>query len=172
MANDRELSRCRERLERLSRSTLDGDSIKRETIVELKRVIGFDRWCWIGADPDALVALSGIAEHDYGPGVARALELEYSGSDFAAMDVVARRATPSGSLSAETAGDLARSPRWDEILRPVDRRRGGCRMSRRVRLLGMDQGLPGHGGIGHSRMRTSTCSRMSRLASDRSSVGT
>jgi DNA-binding CsgD family transcriptional regulator len=82
-------------------------------------VIGFDRWCWIGSDPDALVALSGIAEHDYGPGVARALELEYSGSDFAAMDVVARRATPSGSLSAETAGDLAQSPRWDEVLRPV-----------------------------------------------------
>jgi hypothetical protein len=46
-------------------------------------------------------------------------ELEYSGGDFATMSVLARRANPVGSLSAETRGDLARSPRWDEVLRPV-----------------------------------------------------
>jgi DNA-binding CsgD family transcriptional regulator len=119
VASERERARCRERLERLSESTLDCESIQREAIADLRRVIGFDRWCWIGSDPEALIPLSGIAEHDYGPGVARALELEYSGSDFAAMDAVARRANPTGRLSAETAGDLARSPRWDEVLRPV-----------------------------------------------------
>ena len=119
MASERERTRCRERLESLCASSLDGESIEREVIVELQRVIGFDRWCWIRADPDALIPLSGIAEHDYGPRLARVLELEYSGSDVAAMDVVARRANPTGRLSAETTGDLARSPRWDEVLRPV-----------------------------------------------------
>jgi DNA-binding CsgD family transcriptional regulator len=116
MASDRDRNRCRERLERLSESRGDCESIQLEAIAELRRVIGFDRWCWIVADPDALVPLGGIAEHDYGPGVPRVLELEYSG-DFAAMDAVARRAEPVGSLSADTGGDLPRSSRWDEVLR-------------------------------------------------------
>ncbi|MEP6893415.1 MAG: hypothetical protein ABI927_06500, partial [Gaiellaceae bacterium] len=119
MASERERSRCRERLGRLSESTLDCESIQREAIADLQRVIGFDRWCWPLADPETLVPLSGVAEHDYGPRLPRALELEYSGDDFAAKHVLARRANSAGSLSAETGGDLARSPRWDEVMRPV-----------------------------------------------------
>jgi hypothetical protein len=119
VATARERCRCRERLERLNESSLDGESLQREAIAELQAVIGFDRWCWPLADPEALVPVSGAAEHDYGPGVARSLELEYSGGDFATMSALARRANPVGSLSAETRGDLARSPRWDEVLRPV-----------------------------------------------------
>jgi DNA-binding CsgD family transcriptional regulator len=118
VASDRDQARCRERLERLSESHGDREAIHRQAIVELQRVIGFDRWCWILADPDALVPLAGIAEHDYGPGVPRVLELEYSG-DFAAMDAVARRTEPVGRLSADTGGDLPRSSRWDEVLRGV-----------------------------------------------------
>lgn len=119
VASARDRGRCRERLERLNESSLDAESLQREAIAELQAVIGFDRWCWPLADPDALVPLSGAAEHDYGPAVGRSLELEYSGGDFATMSVLARRANPVGSLSAETRGDLARSPRWDEVLRPV-----------------------------------------------------
>jgi DNA-binding CsgD family transcriptional regulator len=119
VATDLERARCRERLERLSESSLDCDSLRREALRELQRVIGFDRWCWALADPDSLIPLGGIAEHDYGPAVPRELELEYSGDDFAAMDVLARRVKPAASLSIETGGDLARSPRWDQVLRPV-----------------------------------------------------
>jgi DNA-binding CsgD family transcriptional regulator len=119
MAIERERARCRERLERLSESRLDCESIQREAIVALQEVIGFDRWCWPLADPETLLPLGGLAEHDYGRGLARALELEYSGVDFAAKDVLARRTSSAGSLDAETGGDLARSPRWDEVMRPV-----------------------------------------------------
>ena len=119
VARERERARCRERVRRLSESTLDCESIQRETIADLRRVIGFDRWCWPFADPSTLLPLSGIAEHDYGPKLRRALELEYSGEDFAAKHDVARRADSVGSLSSETDGDLARSQRWDEVLRPV-----------------------------------------------------
>src|SRR5207237_5700987 len=87
VASQREQTRCRERLERLSGSALDCESIRRETIAELQRVIGFDRWCWPLADPDTLLPLSGLAEHDYGPRLPRALELEFSGNDFAAKHV-------------------------------------------------------------------------------------
>src|SRR5438093_168427 len=119
MASERERTRCRERLERLSRSTLDCESIQREAIADLKRVIGFDRWCWPFADPNTLLPLSGVAEHDYGPMLPRALELEYSGRDFASRHALGLRSSSAGSLSAETGGDLARSPRWDEVMRPV-----------------------------------------------------
>ena len=119
MATERERSRCRERLESLGEASLDCDSLRYEAVAALRGVIGFNRWCWPLADPDTLIPLSGVAEHDYGPAVPRVLELEYSGDDFAAMDVLARRASPAGSLSGETGGDLARSPRWDEVLRPV-----------------------------------------------------
>jgi DNA-binding CsgD family transcriptional regulator len=119
VATARERDRCRERLTRLGESSLDTESIQLAAIAELRRVIGFDRWCWAFADPQTLIPLSGVAEHDYGPGVARSLELEYSGGDFATMGALARQAFPVASLSAETCRDLARSPRWDEILRPV-----------------------------------------------------
>ena len=119
VANELERARCRDRLEQLSESTLDCESLRRETIVELQRIIGFDRWCWPLADPDTLLPNSGIAEHDFGPGVPRSLELEYSGDDFAAKQVLGRRSDVAGSLNAETGGDLARSPRWDEVMRPV-----------------------------------------------------
>jgi len=119
VAGERDRARCRERIERLSESTLDCESIQRETIADLQRVIGFDRWCWPFADPSTLLPLAGIAQHDYGPKLRRALELEYSSEDFAAKHDVARRAHPVGSLSSETDGDLARSPRWDEVLRQV-----------------------------------------------------
>jgi DNA-binding CsgD family transcriptional regulator len=118
VATERQRARCRERLELLTESTLDGESVQREAITELQSVIGFDRWCWVLADLDTLVPLRGIAEHDYGLALPRVLELEYSG-DFAAMDSVARRAIPVASLSADTGGDLPRSSRWDEVLRRV-----------------------------------------------------
>jgi DNA-binding CsgD family transcriptional regulator len=119
VAGDRGRRRCRERLERLARSSLDRESVQLEAIADLRRVIGFDRWCWPVADPKTLIPLGGLAQHDYGPNVPRVLELEYSGGDVAAMDVLARRSTPVGSLARESGGDLARSPRWDEVLRTV-----------------------------------------------------
>jgi DNA-binding CsgD family transcriptional regulator len=111
--------RCRERIQRLSLSSLDCESIQREVVADLQRVIGFDRWCLPDADPDSLLPGLGIADHDYGPGLPRALELEYSGADFAAKHDLARRPRPASSLVTETSRDLARSPRWDEVLRPV-----------------------------------------------------
>jgi DNA-binding CsgD family transcriptional regulator len=81
--------------------------------------VGFDRWCWPLADPETLVPSSGLAEHNYGPQVPRSLQLEYSTDVFAAKWLLARRTKPAASLVAETHGDVARSARWDEVLRPA-----------------------------------------------------
>jgi DNA-binding CsgD family transcriptional regulator len=119
MASERQLSRCRDRLDVLSDSTLDCESLRREAIGYLRVAIGFGRWCWPLADPRTLLPSSGLAEHNYGPGVPRSLALEYSTDGIAAKHVVARRPIPVGSLSSETGGDIARSARWDEVLRPA-----------------------------------------------------
>jgi DNA-binding CsgD family transcriptional regulator len=119
VTTDRQRSRCRQRLERLSESQPDSDAARREAILELRQTIGFDRWCWPLADPETAVPLSGLAEHDYGPNLPHALELEFAGGDFVAKHVVAREKRPVAGLSADTGGDLARSRRWDEVLRPV-----------------------------------------------------
>jgi DNA-binding CsgD family transcriptional regulator len=115
----RERARCRERLEQLDDSSLDSEAVQHEAIALLRGVVGFDRWCWPLSDPESLIPLSGSAEHDFGPGVGRVLELEYSGGDFATMSELAGWPIPAASLSHATHGDLARSPRWDEVLRPV-----------------------------------------------------
>ena len=117
MERERDRPRCLDRLERLGRSGLDRDTVRQEAIDELRRVIAFDRWCWPLADPETLIPLGALAEHNYGSAVPRALELEYSGRDVAAMDALARSEFPAASLSKETNGDLARSPRWDEAFR-------------------------------------------------------
>src|SRR5919198_358245 len=117
MSTERERADCRRRLEKLGESGLDSESMRREAIVCLQRTVGFERWCWPIADPETLLPGGGIADHDYGRSVPRSLELEYSCDDFAAKHILARRVDPAASLSAETRGDLARSQRWDEVLR-------------------------------------------------------
>jgi DNA-binding CsgD family transcriptional regulator len=119
VATQAQRARCREQLKRLAGSGLDTESLQRAAISELRPVIGFDRWCWPLADPETLLPGAGLAEHDYGPQLARTLELEYSGEDFAAKDVLARSARGSASLRQETGGDLMRSPRWEQVLGPV-----------------------------------------------------
>ncbi|WP_159081657.1 helix-turn-helix transcriptional regulator [Nocardioides sediminis] len=119
MATYRGRERCRERIHALAGSAADDESLQREAVVELRRAIGFDRWCWSLADPDTLVPGNGMADHDYGPSLPRALELEYSGHDVGTKAAIARRRTSSGSLRTDTGGDLARSPRWEEVLGPV-----------------------------------------------------
>jgi DNA-binding CsgD family transcriptional regulator len=119
MATTRELARCRERVESLSRAAFDCEPFRRETIAHLQRALGFDRWCWPLADPETLVTSSGVAEHNYGPQVPRSLQLEYSTDVFAAKQRLARRTRPVASLVGDTRGDLARSARWDEVLRPA-----------------------------------------------------
>jgi DNA-binding CsgD family transcriptional regulator len=119
MATARDRGRCRERLKQLSASSLDCDAIRLEAIAELQRVVGFDRWCWPLADPETLLPCSGLAEHDYVAGVPRTLDLEYSTDGYAAKPMLARRENAAASLGIETRGDLARSPRWDQVMRHV-----------------------------------------------------
>jgi DNA-binding CsgD family transcriptional regulator len=115
--SERARRRCRERLEALSGARLDADAARRAAIEELRRAVGFDRWCWPLTDPDSALSTSGIAEVDFWPSLARMVALEEHGDVTAKPDLaVGPRA--SVALSAATGGDLARSRRWRECLAP------------------------------------------------------
>ncbi|WP_122260616.1 helix-turn-helix transcriptional regulator [Ornithinimicrobium cerasi] len=112
-------TRSRERLERLAASGVSSEELQRETVAELQRVVGFDRWCWPSADPLTLLPGQGLAEHDFGPHLPRVLDREYSGSDVATKEQAARAGSSLVCLSRLTGRDLARSGRWDDVLRAV-----------------------------------------------------
>jgi hypothetical protein len=57
MATARARLRCLERLELLAGAAQeDIDSIRRVAVAELKRAIGFERWCVPLVDPDTLIS--------------------------------------------------------------------------------------------------------------------
>src|SRR5579884_1708979 len=114
---ERERSRCGERLTRLLEAHVDGEEVRHEAIAELRRAIGFVRWCWPLTDPDTGLATSGIGEFDFAPSLARLVALEEHG-DVTCKPQLIVGARRSVALSAATGGDLARSPRWRECLHP------------------------------------------------------
>jgi DNA-binding CsgD family transcriptional regulator len=110
-------SRCRDRLELLAGAGLDADAARREAIGELRRAVGFERWCWPLTDPDSGLSVGGIGEVDFWPVLPRLVALEHGGDVTSKPRLLAGR-HPSAALSAATRGDLARSRRWRECLRP------------------------------------------------------
>jgi DNA-binding CsgD family transcriptional regulator len=116
MASTRARSRCRERLELLADSAQDVDSLRREVMAELKRTIGFDRWCAPLVDPYTLISHTGIAETDH---IAELARLQLNDARLRETNngvALARGPDRVGLLSAATGGDLARSQRWRESL--------------------------------------------------------
>jgi DNA-binding CsgD family transcriptional regulator len=110
-------NRCRERLEVLAHARLSADEARLTAIAELRRVVGFDRWCWPLSDPDSAVSVNGIGEVDFWPSLARLVALEHGG-DLTSKPRLLAGDRPSMALSAATRGDLTRSRRWRECLDP------------------------------------------------------
>jgi DNA-binding CsgD family transcriptional regulator len=115
--SERARNRCRERLAALGDAGLDVDAARRAAVEELRRAVGFDRWCWPLTDPASGLSTSGIAEVDFWPSLPRMVALEEHG-DVTAKPRLVVGPRASVTLSAATRGDLARSRRWRECLRP------------------------------------------------------
>lgn len=96
--------------------------LRLEAVEEIRAAVGFEQWCWPIADPGSLVATSTLAEvnTDYFAALPRLILHEESGYDFNTKRTTTRGGRFAATLSAVTSGDLARSPRWDECMRPYD----------------------------------------------------
>ncbi len=130
----RERTRVRERLEALADAGLEPEEAQRAAIAALRRAVGFERWCWPRTDPSSALSTGGIAEFDLWPEVPRMAVLEEHG-DVTSKPSLVLGPRASVALGAATRGDLARSRRWRECLRPygigdelmtVCRDRHGC----------------------------------------------
>lgn len=114
---ERARHRARERLEALAEAELDPEDARRAAIAALRPAVGFDRWCWPLTDPATALATGGIGEFDFWPSLPRLIALEEHG-DVTSKPRLAVSRRASVTLSAATGGDLARSRRWRECLRP------------------------------------------------------
>jgi DNA-binding CsgD family transcriptional regulator len=113
---ERDRRRCRERLETLAGATLDADEARRSAIEELRRAVGFERWCWPLTDPSSVVSTDGIGQVDFWSSLARLVALEH-GDDVTSKPALLAGNSASVALSTATGGDLARSRRWRECMR-------------------------------------------------------
>jgi len=128
----RTLERSREAIGRLSRAGLDWWTFAGEAIPHLDRAIGFDCWCLALTDPDTHLPAGGSADN---PVIAtqqrRLWELEFKVPDANTHRDLVRGPQHVGVLSAAVGGDLSRSARWSELLRP-----GGLGDELRAALVG------------------------------------
>jgi len=114
---ERARNRCRERLEILADADLNPDDARLAAIDELRRAVGFERWCWPLTDPQSGLATSGIAQFDLWPSLPRLISLQEHG-DIATKPRLIFGRSPSLALSTETGGDIERSRAWREVLQP------------------------------------------------------
>jgi DNA-binding CsgD family transcriptional regulator len=95
-------------------------TLERDVARQLGRVIPFDRWCGLVTDPATGHPTGGY--HDEGlppPRLPRLLEIENGDEpDFVSLRTLARSRTRARTLGEATNGDLARSPRYRDVLEP------------------------------------------------------
>ncbi len=101
----------------LAGAALDPEQARLAAIEELRRAVGFERWCWPVTDPLSGLAMGGIAEFDLWPTLPRLISLQEHG-DVATKPRLLFGSSPSVALSTATGGDIERSQVWRECLQP------------------------------------------------------
>jgi DNA-binding CsgD family transcriptional regulator len=107
-------------IEKLSCARLEWPVFGEQVAGLLRRSVGFDGWCLAQTDPDTLLAVQAVTENS--PNKAsqqRFWLIEHQLPDVNKLGSLARSGRPVGTLSAATGGNLARSRRWEEIMRPA-----------------------------------------------------
>jgi GAF domain len=114
------LDRTRGALENVSRARLDWPAFGEEVARHLRRSIGFDGWCVMQTDPDTLLPARALAADSPATTAPRRIwQIEFHVPDVCKLAYLARGGQRVSTVNAATGGDLARSPRWDEIMRPA-----------------------------------------------------
>jgi DNA-binding CsgD family transcriptional regulator len=105
----------------MAASAMGSDELRRDAVEELRAAIGFETWCWPIADPASLLPFDALAvlEPAFVRAMPRYLFLGESGADLnlRMLSVASQRLT--ARFGELTSGDFARSPGWDECMRPA-----------------------------------------------------
>jgi DNA-binding CsgD family transcriptional regulator len=108
-------------METLSRARLDWPAFSDQMAGHLRRSVGFDGWCLAQTDPATLLPARAATENSPAEACQQRLwQIEHHVPDFNKLASLARGDRPVRALREATGGDLARSQRWQDIMRPAD----------------------------------------------------
>ena len=120
MNGSRAAERTRQEIIRLCHAGLDSRTFRVETVRRLRKLIPVDASFFATADPATLLFTSAVVDDVLAPATSHFLENEFLEDDAVKFARLARGRSPVDSLGMATEGDLALSPRYEEILAPMD----------------------------------------------------
>ena len=120
MHGGRSAERVRQEIIRLSHSGLDSRTFRVEAVKRLRKAIPTDVSFFATADPATLLFTSAVVDDVLARASSQFLENEFLTDDSVKFASLARARSPVDSLGVATKGELALSPRYREILEPVD----------------------------------------------------
>ncbi|HEX5911593.1 MAG TPA: hypothetical protein VFY54_00535, partial [Rubrobacter sp.] len=112
--------RVRQEVIRLCHAGLDSRTFRVESVKRLKKVIPLDASFFATADPATLLFTGAVQDDVLTQATSQFLENELLKDDAVKFAQLARGRSPVDSLGAATKGKLALSPRYQEILAPMD----------------------------------------------------
>jgi DNA-binding CsgD family transcriptional regulator len=116
----RSAERIRQEIVRLCHAGLDSRTFRVETVKRLRKLIPVDASFFATADPATLLFTGAVVDEVLARAAPRFVENEFVQEDAVKFARLARGRSPVGTLGAATRGELARSPRYQEILAPMD----------------------------------------------------
>jgi DNA-binding CsgD family transcriptional regulator len=112
--------RIRQEIIRLCHAGLDSRTFRVECVKRLQKSIPVDASFFATADPATLLSTSAVQDDVLTQATSQFLENELLKDDAVKFAQLARGRSPVDSLGAATKGELALSPRYQEILAPMD----------------------------------------------------
>ena len=120
MDGSRSAERIRQEIIRLSHAGLDSRTFRVEALRHLQKLIPLDASFFATADPATLLFTSAVVDDVLARVAPQFLENEFLQDDSVKFVALARANSPVDSLGVVTKGELGRSPRYQEILAPID----------------------------------------------------
>src|SRR5215203_3809105 len=120
MNGGRSAERIKQEIVRLCHAGLDSRTFRVEIVRRLRKVIQVDVSFFATADPATLLFTSAVVDDILARATPQFIENEFLKDDSVKFTRLARGGSPADSLRLATKGELARSPRYQEILAPMD----------------------------------------------------
>jgi len=120
MSGGRSAECIRHEIVRLCHSGLDSRTFRVEAVKRLRKAIPVDVSFFATADPATLLFTSAVVDDVVARSTSQFLENEFLRDDSVKFARLARGRSPVGSLGVATKGELNLSPRYQEILAPMD----------------------------------------------------
>jgi DNA-binding CsgD family transcriptional regulator len=112
--------RARREIIRLSHAGLDSKTFRVEAVKQLRKAVPVDASFFSTTDPATLLFTGVVVDEVLAGASSQFLENEFLRDDAVKFASLVKGRSPVDSLDAATGGKLVRSPRYQEILEPLD----------------------------------------------------